>query len=104
MLSQKWRVSLAPRERGAGVTFMSFLTWIILGLIAGFIASHLVQHRVKARRGWAKAIVATSHKPLVIAFQVLKANTAYKELGRDYFDRLNPARTARKLVQRLEAL
>ena len=24
---------------------MSFLTWIILGLIAGFIASHLVQHR-----------------------------------------------------------
>jgi hypothetical protein len=25
------------------------------------------------------------------------------ELGGDYFDRLNPARTARKLVQRLEA-
>ena len=61
-------------------------------------------HRVKARRGWAKAIVATGHKILVIAFQVLKTNTPYRELGDDYFDRLNPIRTARKLVQRLEAL
>ena len=24
---------------------MSFLTWILLGLLAGFIASHLVNHR-----------------------------------------------------------
>lgn len=61
-------------------------------------------HRVKARRGWGKAIVATSHKLLVIAFQVLKTNAPYKELGNDYFDRLNAARTTRKLVERLEAL
>ena len=38
-------------------------------------------HRVKVRRGWAKAIVATGHKILVIAFQVLKTNTPYRELG-----------------------
>lgn len=60
--------------------------------------------RVKGRRGWAKAIVATGHKILTIAFQVLKTSTPYQELGSDYFDRLNPARTTRKLVQRLEAL
>jgi hypothetical protein len=55
------------------------------GYLRGFF------HRVKARRGWAKAIVATSHKILVIAFQILKNSTPYVELGGDYFDRLNPA-------------
>ena len=61
-------------------------------------------HRRKARRGWPKAIVATGHKVLVIAFQVLKNRTPYREAGGDYFDRLQPATTARKLVKRLEAL
>jgi transposase len=61
-------------------------------------------HRLKARRGWAKAIVATGHKILTIAFQILKTNTPYKELGDNYFDQLHPARATRKLVQRLEAL
>jgi len=61
-------------------------------------------HRVKARRGWAKAIVATGHKILTVAFQILTTNTPYKELGDDYFDRLHPARATRNLVQRLQAL
>ena len=61
-------------------------------------------HRIKGRRGWAKAIVATGHKILTIAFQILKTNTPYIELGDDYFDKLNPARATQKLVQRLEAL
>jgi transposase len=60
--------------------------------------------RVKARRGWPKAIVATGHKILIIAFHILKDRTPYVEPGGDYFDRLNPVTTARKLVQRLEAL
>ena len=61
-------------------------------------------HRVKARRGWAKAIVATGHKILIVAFQVLRTNTPYRELGDDYFDRLNPERITKKLVERLKAL
>ena len=60
--------------------------------------------RVKARRGWPKAIVATAHKILIIAFHVLKTSTPFIERGGDYFDRLNSLRTTRKLVQRLEAL
>jgi transposase len=60
--------------------------------------------RVKSRQGWAKAVVATAHKILVIAFHMLRSDTPYKELGDDYFDRINPARTTRKLVARLEAL
>ena len=76
--------------------------WAVSHCKKGYLRAFF--HRVKARRGWAKAIVATSHKILLIAFQVLKTNTSYIDLGGDYFDRLNPARTARKLVQRLEAL
>jgi transposase len=61
-------------------------------------------HRVKSRRGWAKAVVATAHKILIIAFNMLRTGTSYRDLGDDYFDRLNPARATRKLVERLEAL
>ena len=68
------------------------------GYLRGFF------HRVKCRRGWAKAIVATGHKILTITFQMLKTNTPYREPGDDYSDRRNPVRVTRKLVQRLEAL
>ena len=61
-------------------------------------------YRVKARRGWGRAIIATAHKILVIAYSILKTGTVYQDLGGDYFDKLNPARTARRLVQRLEHL
>ncbi len=61
-------------------------------------------HRVKARRGWAKAIVATAHKILLIAYHLLRHQETYQDLGDDYFDRLNPARTAKRLIHRLEAL
>ena len=32
-------------ETGALEIYMSFFAWIVLGLLAGFIASHLVNHR-----------------------------------------------------------
>jgi transposase len=51
--------------------------------------------RMKARRGWPKAIVATAHKILTIAFHVLKTSTPFIERGGDYLDRLNSLRTTR---------
>jgi hypothetical protein len=35
---------------------------------------------------------------------MLRTNTPYRDPGDNYFDHLNPVRTARKLVERLEAL
>jgi transposase len=61
-------------------------------------------YRIKARRGWSKAVVAVGHKILVIAYNILRTATPYFDLGDDYFDRLNPIRTARRLVHRLERL
>ena len=61
-------------------------------------------YRVKARRGWGRAILGTAHKILVIAYSILKTGNVYQELGGDYFDKLHPDRTARRLVRRLERL
>jgi transposase len=60
--------------------------------------------RLKGRRGWGKAIVAVAHKMLVIVYEVLKTKTPYRELGADYYDRLQPLKTAKKLIARLESL
>ncbi len=60
--------------------------------------------RLVGRRGKKRALVAVGHTILVMAYQMLKNRTSYAELGPDYFDRLDPQRTTRYLVKRLEAL
>lgn len=61
-------------------------------------------HRVKSRKGWGKAIVALAHKLLAIGYEILKTKTAYYELGPDYYDQINPAKTIKRLINRLERL
>ena len=61
-------------------------------------------YRVKGRRGWGKAIVAVAHKILITAYMILKTGQPYRELGGDYFDKLHPERTAKRLIERLERL
>jgi transposase len=61
-------------------------------------------HRLAARRGKKRAVVALGHTLLVIAYHVLKDQATYKELGADSLDRLEPERLTRQLVRRLEKL
>jgi transposase len=61
-------------------------------------------HRLAARRGKKRAIVALGHTLLTIVYYVLKRQTTYVELGADFLDRLDPDRLARQLVKRLEKL
>lgn len=58
----------------------------------------------KAGGGIRQAIVATAHKILIIAYQVLKHGTPYQELGGGYFDQLHPERARNRLLRRLERL
>lgn len=60
--------------------------------------------RIRARCGWSKAIIATAHKILVIAYSILKTKQPYQDLGDDYFDRLNPERTLLRIQKRLAKL
>jgi len=61
-------------------------------------------HRLAARRGKKRAIVALGHTLLTIVYHVLKHQTTYVELGADFLDRLGPDRLTRQLVKRLEKL
>ena len=76
--------------------------WAISHKKDGYLRA--VFYRVKASRGWSKAIVAVAHKVLVIAYEMLKTGQEYRELGGDYFDKLNPGRTTRRLTARLQRM
>lgn len=61
-------------------------------------------HRLKARGGPKKAIVAVQHAMLVALWHMLKHRVPHHDLGADYFDRPNTERTRRHHVRRLEKL
>lgn len=61
-------------------------------------------HRVAARRGKKRALVAVAHAILIIIYHMLKDGSHYRELGQDYFDRLDRDAVSRRLVRRLESL
>lgn len=61
-------------------------------------------HRIAARRGRKRAVLATAHTILKIAYYLIKRGTVYQELGADYFDQRNRERVKRRLTQRLERL
>lgn len=78
---------------------------------AGAAASHTrasalraLYARVKGHRGHKKAVVATGHQILEIAYYVMRDGITYRELGADYFLRHDRERTVRRHVKQLEAL
>lgn len=61
-------------------------------------------HRLAARRGHKKTLLAVAHSILVIAYYLIQRQEPYRELGGDYFDQRRPEVTARRLIKRLERL
>lgn len=61
-------------------------------------------HRLARRRGKPKALMALAHSLLVVIYHVLRTKTPYKDLGADYFDKLDADRLQRHHVHRLEQL
>jgi transposase len=60
--------------------------------------------RLATRRGKKRAIMAVAHSMLVMAYHMIQRQEPYREAGADFFDRLQPEDTARRLVKRLEHL
>jgi transposase len=67
-----------------------------------YLTAHF--YRRASRHGVKKAVVATAHQILIIAYHLLRDGGVYRELGGRFFDRINPARTTRRLTARLEGL
>ena len=66
-----------------------------------FAAQH---RRIASRRGVKRATMAVAHTQLCVCWELLKEGQAYKDMGRDYFERLDEDRVKRQLVKRLERL
>ena len=67
-----------------------------------YLTAHF--YRRAAQHGVKKAIVATAHQLLIVAYHLLRDGTVYRELGGNFYDSLHPQRTQNRLVRRLERL
>jgi len=61
-------------------------------------------HRLAARRGTKRALVALGHTILVMVYHVLRRGLPYRELGGNSFDERQRQAVEHRLVQRLEQL
>ena len=61
-------------------------------------------HRLRARRGPVRAIMAIAHKLLLAAFHMLSTGETFRDLGESYLDQVARKRSTTKLVQRLNSL
>lgn len=60
--------------------------------------------RLKSRRGPRKAILAVASSMLTAAYHMLRDGVVYEDLGPHHFDRLDKAKAAKRLVNRLHEL
>lgn len=60
--------------------------------------------KIAGRAGKKRAAVAVAHSILIAAYQMLRANVDYKDLGADYLDKYLTKRVEQRLVRRLESL
>jgi transposase len=61
-------------------------------------------HRIKARRGSKKAIVAVAASMLTAVYYMLRDHVPYRDLGAGYFDGRHSVNLANRLRRRLESL
>ena len=61
-------------------------------------------HRLTARRGKKKALVAVGHSLLTAGYHMLKRGVDYQDLGINYFDERDRRAVEHRLVHRLERL
>jgi transposase len=61
-------------------------------------------HRIAARRGSKRAILAVGHSILTISYYLLTRHTTYQDLGQNYFDERDREGVKRRAVRRLEQL
>ena len=61
-------------------------------------------HRLRARRGAKKAILAVASSMLTAAYHMLKNGTQYQDLGAGHFARRDPGKMIQRLVRRINDL
>lgn len=65
---------------------------------------HALYQRLVRTRGKNRALIAVAHSLLVTVYSFTMAGEPYRDLGLDYFDKLNKEHLQKSLVKRLEKL
>jgi transposase len=76
--------------------------WAAIKVKDGYLQAQF--HRIRARRGAKKAIIAVAASMLTAAWHMLKDGTEWIDLGAAHFDRNDAAKTANRLIQRLQQI
>ncbi|HLZ23610.1 MAG TPA: IS110 family transposase [Ktedonobacterales bacterium] len=61
-------------------------------------------HRLAARRGQKRALLAVGHTLLTVIYHLLRDGVLYQDLGPNYFDQRDRSQIARQAIRRLERL
>ncbi|HEY1351285.1 MAG TPA: IS110 family transposase [Ktedonobacteraceae bacterium] len=102
---------VSPGNKQSGATtsgnpylrgMLAEVAWVIAHTKDNYLSAFY--HRIARRRGKQKAIMALSHKVLVILYHVLRDKKPYADLGADFFDKLDTTRIPRHHIHRLELL
>jgi transposase len=88
--NQAWRTGLTQLAHAAARTKGPYLS--------------ALYHRLAARRGKKRAIIAVAHSIVVSAFHMLIRDESYRELGASYFDGRRQAHLVDQLTRRIERL
>lgn len=91
-----------PKGNRALTTTMVVAAWTAVRSKDNFLKARY--HRLAARRGKKRAIVAVAHSMLISAYHMLSQQQPYHELGGDYFDQRKKEAKVSYLIRRLEKL
>lgn len=76
--------------------------WAAIKVKGGYLQAQF--HRLRARRGAKKAIMGVAASMLNAAWHMLRNQTEWRELGAAHFDRADAAKTANRLIRRLQQI
>lgn len=83
-------------------TVLVTAAWAAVGAKDTYLRAQF--HRLKARRGPKKAIVAVAASMLTAAYHMISEQVPYRDLGAAYFDHRDRASVLRRLKRRIEAM
>jgi transposase len=95
----------STRLRHGGVwlkTTMVQAAWAAVRVKDSYLQARF--HRIRARRGVKKAIIAVAASMLTAAWHMLKDGAEWHDLGAAHFDRKDSTKTVNRLVQRLQQM
>lgn len=74
--------------------------WSAVRVKGGYLQAQF--HRIRARRGAKKAIIAVAASMLTAIWHMLRNGTEWQDLGAAHFDRTDAQKTANRLIRRLQ--